>query len=193
MLSADAPKIVALLGVSGSGKSIVARRLLASGFQRVRFGDAARDMLSGGFGCTPHEIDGDQRNIPQTRFGGMTVQNLMQSLTHDWGRGGVHSDIWANEWRRRVSLLRPPLPGHKILVLSDDLQRPNEAAAVREAGGIVVRITRPGYVPANPGAFHKQARITHDVELINEGPEKLVRVTETFVQGLGEWLASIAA
>jgi hypothetical protein len=191
MTGGSSPKVVALLGVSGSGKSIVTRRLLAANFHRIRFGDAARDMLTAGFGCSPHEIDGDERNQAQARFGGHTVQSLMRSLTHDWGRGSIHSDIWVNEWRRRVDAvaLRHPEP----FILSDDLQRPNEAAAVRAVGGIVVRITRPGYSPASGAMLHRQAEISADIELLNDGPEKLAVITEQFLSGLDSALASIAA
>lgn len=185
MPSCGAPKVVALLGVAGSGKSIVTRRLLAAGFTRVRFGDAARDMLTAGFGCLPSEIDGDDRDLAQRRFGGHSVLSLMQSLTHDWGRASIHSDIWANEWRRRIA----PLDG---FVFADDLQRVNEAAEVREAGGIIVRITRPGYAPARQGRLHQQARITADLELLNEGPAKLLASTEQFIDGLNARLASAA-
>jgi hypothetical protein len=187
MAGKAAARVVALLGVSGSGKSIVARRLLHNHhFNRVRFGDAARDMLRSGFGLTDHDIDGPGRDRPRPELGGHTVLNLMHTLSHDWGRGGIHSDLWVHEWKRRIALLTG-------FVLSDDLQRANEAAAVRDAGGIVVRITRPGYVPAHEAALHRQARIVSDVELVNEGPEALAALADRFVITLTEQLASIPA
>lgn len=178
-----APRIVALLGVGGSGKTVVARRLLAANFHRVRFADAARDMLSAGFGSSPHEIDGDQRDIQQARFGGHSTSSIMRSLIHDWGRSGVHSDIWVHEWRRRVG--RIGVEHGDAFVLTDDLRRPNEAAAVRDAGGVIVRITRPGYIPlTGASSLHRQAEIKADIELINEGPDKLALLADQFLAGL---------
>lgn len=181
-----APKIVALVGVPGSGKTLVARCMIAAGFHRVRFADAAREMLVAGFGCTPHEIDGDQRDTPQRRFGGHTVKSVMHALTHDFGRRQIHSDIWVNEWRRRTAKLDG-------FVLTDDLQRPNEAAAIRDAGGIIVRITRPNYTAASEAVVQRLAKIGHDLELLNDGPDQLIKVAEQFLAGLDQALASKAA
>jgi hypothetical protein len=179
-----------LLGVSGSGKSIVARRLLAAGFTRLRFADPIRDMLAAGFGCTVHEIDGDQRNEPQRRFGGHNVQTLMHKLSHDWGRHRIHTDIFAIEYQRRCALI------DSGYILTDDLQRPNEAAAVRDAGGIIVRIVRPGLEMPTKGAriaFQQQQAIKADLELVNDkGADALAALADRFLTSLDAQLASAA-
>jgi dephospho-CoA kinase len=47
-------KIVAILGVAGSGKTLVARHLVeAYGFQRTRFAGPLKNMLKVGLGLTP--------------------------------------------------------------------------------------------------------------------------------------------
>lgn len=176
-------KLVGLLGVGGSGKAFVTRRLVeVYGFTHLRFGDAIRDMLAAGFGVAEDEFDNFAKKQPVGRFGGHTLANMMQTLTHDWGRGQIHSDLWTREYERRLGALEG-------FVVTDDLQRENEVAAVRDGGGLVVRITRPGYTPSNRGVLLRQARLVHDLELVNEGLDGLCQSVDRFVEGLNETLA----
>ena len=179
-------KLIGLLGVGGSGKAFVTRRLVeAYGFTHLRFGDAVRDMLTAGFGMTEDEFDNFAKKQPLGRFGGHTLANLMQTLTHDWGRGQIHSDLWCNEYKRRLE----PLTG---FVVTDDLQRENEVAAIRESGGLVVRITRPNYTPSNKGVLLRQARLVHDLELVNEGIDGLCQSVDRFITGLNDETPALA-
>jgi AAA domain-containing protein len=172
-------RVVALLGVSGSGKSVVARRLYEDfGFTRLRFGDAVRDMLKAGFNLSDDDLDGPARYKAHDRFGGCTINQLVQSLAGDWARGRIHSDMLVNEWRRRIA----PLTGN---IISDDLQRPNEAAAVRALGGIVVRVVRPGFVPAHVGSLQRLAHIQADLDIVNDDPKMLRAKVDDFVAALG--------
>lgn len=173
-----AAKIVALLGVSGSGKSIVTRRLVERhGFTRIRFIDPVRDMLKAGFGLTDEFLDSYQRNQAQARFGGRTLDNMLSSLSQ-WSREHVHADACANEWRRRVDA------AGSDWIVADDVMRPNEAAAVRAAGGLVVRVTRPNFTPRDHVKAQRLAVIPADMELVNHGPDELAGLTDRFIQGL---------
>lgn len=182
------PKVVALLGVSGSGKNVVARRLLELGYQRVRFMDPIRDMLRVGFGLTEDEMDGPARSKVQTRLGKVTPQRLFNSLAHDWSRGLVHNSLLVSEWNRRIDLLP------EDLVLTDDLSRPEEVSAIRARGGLIVRVMRPGHIPANAGSLKRQAVIAHDVQIINDGNrEQLLAKADLFAAELARAVASKVA
>jgi predicted kinase len=169
--------VVALLGVAGSGKSIVTRRLIeAHGYQRLRFIDPVRDGLEAMFGLDEAFLDSYQRHRPQAIFGGRTVEEMMTTLSR-WGRADVHDSTWCNEWRRRLG-------GMRGTVVADDVMRDNEAAAVRAAGGIVVRVTRPGWAAKNQIKAARLAAIPHDFELVNHGPQELAEATDEFIAGL---------
>jgi hypothetical protein len=176
-------KLIGLVGVGGAGKCSVTRRLTdVHGFKHLNFGDALRDGLSAMFGFTETEFDNHAKKQPLARFDGHTLHNMMNSLFHDWGRRQVHSNIWTREYLRRLDAL----DGY---VVTDDIQRENEVAAIREAGGIVVRVTRPGWEPRDRGVLERQARLVSDLELVNEGLEGLCRSVDLFVDQMDQTLA----
>jgi hypothetical protein len=70
----------------------------------------------------------------------MTVRDMLQKLGTDAIRDGLHPDAWVNalmadyRWQNWVIT---------------DCRFPNEAKAVRDNGGVVIRIERPGVGPVN--------------------------------------------
>lgn len=170
-------KVVALLGVAGSGKSAVTRRLVElHGFTRLRFVDTARDMLKVATGLTDDDLDSYIRNKPQQRFGGHSLVNMITTLSR-WGRDNVHADFWANEWRRKLDSLTG-------FVVTDDVMRHSEAAAVWAANGLVIRVTRPGYTPPDAIKAAQLAAIPADMDMDNEGPQELAALVDSFMAGI---------
>jgi hypothetical protein len=153
-------KIVAILGVAGSGKTLVARHLVeAYGFQRTRFAGPLKNMLKVGLGLTDDQVDGNAKMEPLEALGGATPRHLMQSLGHEWGRRMIHPDLWATAWKRSTQDLEG-------LIVADDLRYPNEAQAVRDLGGVIWRVYRPGLATMEHGSERAQNKITEDA-LIN--------------------------
>lgn len=69
------------------------------------------------------------------------VRQLQQRLGTDVGREYLSEDIWVNK------LLDSIVPNTDYAISS--VRWPNEADAIKRAGGIMVRIDRPGYGPIN--------------------------------------------
>lgn len=174
-----AAKVVALLGVAGSGKSAVTRRLVeVHGFTRLRFIDTARDMLKVATGLTDDDLDSYIRNRPQQRFGGHSLVNMLTTLSR-WGRENIHADFWANEWRRKLD----SLSGY---VVADDIMRHGEAAAVWAANGLVIRVNRADWTPQDAVKAAQLAAIPADMEMLNEGPQELAALVDRFIDGIGK-------
>lgn len=129
--------VVGIVGPAGSGKTVVAKRLESHGFTRMRFAHQIKAMLKVGLGLTDAQLDGDEKMVPLAEFGGCTPRHIMQTLGTDWGRRMVDGDIWTNAWRRAAAKVEGPL-------VVDDVRFPNEAVAVRAAGGVLWRVVRPG-------------------------------------------------
>ena len=146
--------LIGVLGVAGSGKTLVAKRLVDRyGFHRMRFADPLKRMLRDGLGLSEDEVDGDLKMTPNAVFDGHTPRYLMQTLGTEWGRRRVSQDIWVNIWKRDAALV----DGNIVV---DDVRFPNEALAIRALGGIIWRVYRPG-LSAGP---HMSERAQMEIE-----------------------------
>jgi hypothetical protein len=72
----------------------------------------------------------------------MTVRDFLQKLGTDAIRDSLHENTWVN-----ATMIDYTAESNWIIT---DTRFPNEAEAIKKAGGIVVRINRPGVQPINP-------------------------------------------
>jgi energy-coupling factor transporter ATP-binding protein EcfA2 len=128
--------IVAFIGPAGCGKSTAAAALIEQGYVRHRFAGPLKAMLRA-LGLTEAEVDGERKEKPCALLGGKTPREAMQSLGTDWGRKMITGDLWLRAWL-------DTLPTHGRIVV-DDCRFPNEAAAIKSLGGVIVRVHRPGH------------------------------------------------
>lgn len=86
----------------------------------------------------------------------MSVRELLQKLGTDAIRSGLHQNAWVNalmaDYRAEafsgyVGDTRMDVPASSWVIT--DCRFPNEANAVVSRGGVIVRITRPGFGPVN--------------------------------------------
>jgi hypothetical protein len=158
-VAAQAPlKLIGLCGLAGCGKSTVAAYLENElGYARVRFAGPLKDMLRA-LGLSERHIEGDLKEVPCELLGGKTPRQAMQSLGTEWGRDMVADDLWIRAWADRL----PVGP-----VVAEDVRFPNEAAAIREKGGLLIRITGRGGIAG--GHASEANRLDVDVEIENTG------------------------
>lgn len=132
------PKVIGIVGLAGSGKTIIAKHLAEHyGYTRTRFAEPLKRMLRLGLGLSNEEVDGALKEEPMARFGGVTPRHMMQTLGTEWGRKRVYGGVWVDAWSNLALQNNGP-------VVVDDVRFPNEASAVRELGGTVWRVHRPG-------------------------------------------------
>lgn len=153
--------LIGLTGAATSGKGVVSKRLSQKhGFHACRFAEPLKQMLSAGLGLTHEQLDGREKSLPMDRFGGLTPRHLMQTLGTEWGRRMVGSDLWIDLWRAKLS-------GQTGLVVVDDLRFPNEAQAIRDMGGLIWRVLRPGVEVMDHASERYHAEIHADTTLMN--------------------------
>ena len=132
---------------AGSGKTTLALGLRGHGYVRCRFADPLKAMLSAFLthqgehpDMVARMLDGDLKETPAATLAGRTPRHAMRCLGTEWGRDCMAPDIWVNAAMMRA--------GDEIeagrRVVFDDMRFENEAAAIKRAGGMLVRITRPG-------------------------------------------------
>jgi len=166
--------IVGLAGRAGSGKSTVARHLAsAHGFTEDAFAAPIKDAAAAVFCWDRAALDGNtaedrawrervdrwwaaRLNVPC-----LTPRWAMQHVGTELFRDGFHSDIWIASMQNRLNNATV-----SRLVVAD-VRFENEATALREAGGVVVRIVRPGLAA---GAHASETQdVPCDVEVTNDG------------------------
>ena len=139
-------RLVGLTGFAGVGKDTAAAAL--AGWRRAAFADLLRTGLLAldpyivsGFSSTRlscliamHGWDGAKRDFPD-------VRRLMQRFGTEAGRDLHGADVWVD------ALFRTVTPGERVVIA--DVRFPNEYKAIRDRGGLIVRIVRPGIEAVN--------------------------------------------
>lgn len=146
----------ALLGLSGyarAGKDTVASILVEDhGYQAIAFADLLRTCVQTLNPIVGLDVDGDYVRYCEALevFGyegakesayGDEFRVILQRMGTEVGRKLLGQNIWVEATINSLE------PGVKYVIT--DCRFPNEAQAVAERGGVVVRVNRPGFGPAN--------------------------------------------
>lgn len=90
----------------------------------------------------------DEFNTPTK----MTVRDFLQKLGTDALRTGLHDNVWVNALMADYQPLDiDPLTEAETMPnwIITDVRFPNEAQAIKDKGGIIIRVDRPGVSPIN--------------------------------------------
>jgi hypothetical protein len=88
----------------------------------------------------------------------MTVRDLLQILGTEAMRDGLHKNVWVNALMAdytptQVQWSQGPLGGYEDGPMPNwiitDTRFPNEAQAIKDKGGMVIKVERPGVGPVN--------------------------------------------
>jgi hypothetical protein len=153
-------RLVGLTGHAGVGKDAVASFM---GGRRFSFAEPLKRFVQEVFAFSDDQVWGasQHRNAPDPRYprcdgSYLTPRLALQTLGTEWGRN-CYPNVWAdlgvrkavewleaNPWSREALLAYTTVPD-RLAVLTD-CRFVNEARAIRQAGGEVWRVVRPGHV-----------------------------------------------
>jgi hypothetical protein len=171
------PRLVALYSpVMGSGKSVIAKYLEREhGFAVVKFAGALKAMtrvflsrLGYDVKTVERMVEGDLKEKPLPLFTNsvVTPRSIMQTLGTEWGRHEIDLHVWTKVAMAEAALFMQQ--GQSVVI--DDMRFFNEFQAVRMAGGLIVKVHRPG---AQKTVGHVSEGALSDVEfdraLVNDG------------------------
>ena len=129
-----------------SGKSTAAAALTGVGWKRLPFAGTLKRMvrvLLLDLGQSEEEVEralSSEKELPCVLLNHRTPRQLLQTLGTEWGRELVDEELWVKCWRGRVS--EALCDG--FCVVADYVRRWNEAKAVQQMGGAMVKVVRPG-------------------------------------------------
>jgi len=187
----SAPLIVGLTGAAGAGKDTAAAMLLQHAWRSIAFADALRVEVAAAWRVDPRLlVDRATKETPQRAFRVGNVEHrewLMFATVEGWSLLDERSPRWAlqrwGEFRRRqdpdwwvkhvqVWLQLRARENHPGMVVTD-VRFPNEAAALRAAGGHLVRVHRPGAGALAPDTASHESEghtaLQADAEIHNDG------------------------
>lgn len=163
--------VVGLCGAIGSGKDAAAWGLVQRGFERIAFADGLRVWL--------YLVDPAIRSLVD-RLGWETAKREHRSVREALQREGMRfrETVGADVWIRVVwGQLRD---GHRYVI--PDVRFSNEVKAIRDCGGMIVRIIRPGKEEEDDHVSeHGLEADEWDAEVVNDGTveqlwEKMLQV-----------------
>jgi len=130
--------IIGLCGAAGAGKGSVASVLVARYFFcEIAFADPLYAMVSALTGLSVDDLHDRGIKEKPIEWLGKSPRQLLQSLGTEWGRGMVKDDLWVG------IAMQTALASARAVIT--DVRFPNEAEAVRAAGGVVWKVVRDAH------------------------------------------------
>jgi hypothetical protein len=140
--------IIGVCGFIGSGKDTVADYLVnLHHFRRESFANTLKDAVSAVFGWDRTMLEGRTKQAREWReqvdpwwaerlgIPHLTPRYILQQWGTEVCRKNFHDDIW-------IASLENKLRASTDDIVISDCRFPNEIAAIKKAGGIVVRVVR---------------------------------------------------
>jgi hypothetical protein len=137
----ESSMIIGLSGKKGSGKTTLARYLhrQLEGSAVMPFAGPLKDLAMELFGCEAVQVNGDEKQKTSLALCGLTGREVMQRVGA--AMRDVWPDCWVHAWKKSVVSAWAE-HGSAFPVIVDDVRYPNEVEAIRDMGGIVIRLNR---------------------------------------------------
>jgi hypothetical protein len=124
---------------------------------------------------------------------GMTVRDLLQKLGTEAMREGLHTNVWVNALMAdyKPGPFYPDVPAEDHAKLPNwiitDTRFPNEAQAIKDKGGMVIKVDRPGVGPVNGHPSEDALKdynfdyVIHNNGSINDLDKKVIEFINNFI------------
>jgi len=157
--------LLAIGGPARSGKDTIGKHLRdRHGYVIGKFTSPIRAMITTLYlyaGATQQEIeeymDGAKKEEIHPVIGA-SYRHMAQQLGATWGRDSIRQDLWVDMAFNATRIARDM--GYDVVIT--DLRYPNEAEAVKDAGGFILLVDRPA-LKAKGRALDEQAA-SHESE-----------------------------
>ena len=153
--------VVGLTGLPRSGKDTAAQWFVRHGYRRLGFADPLKEaaaVLLGRPLWQMHGEDGFDRETVLPEWG-FSTRWFLQRLGTECLREQIRGDFWVQKMRNEIARFSSP-------VVITDVRFKNEVPLVRELGGIIIEIRRPG---CTASGHVSDAGVETDYVILNSG------------------------
>lgn len=164
------PLLIGLTGYAGSGKDTV-REILEGkhDLDGLAFADPIRDMLTALLeSCGVKTEWMTERHLKEEPIPeiGASYRQMAQQLGTEWGRA-INPDFWLKIAAAKIAMYRGfESPG----IVISDCRFPNEAQWIKDQGGVIWHILRPGVDPVRAHASEALIKdLPYDYVIDNRG------------------------
>jgi hypothetical protein len=175
--------LVGIAGPARAGKNEAAKALIYSNYDFVEYSFAApmRQFMISILGLSGlEELDLIKEN-PHPLLGGKTPRFAMQTLGTEWGRKMLSDSLWVDICINKALKMQ-----HAVI---SDLRFDNEALAIVNNGGFIIRVNRPGIKIAE-SSHSSEAGIDDkyvSYEVVNDGSlqeyhSKIINIVEEHIK-----------
>lgn len=132
-------KIVGLTGHARCGKDTMANMLVDKyAFVKLSFASPIRDFVAHCCGLSLKEME-VVKEKPHPNLLGKSPRYAMQTLGTEWGRMIIGNNFWVNLCLEKAK----ELSDSGLNVVVPDVRFDNEARAIKDSGGMIIKILRP--------------------------------------------------
>ena len=167
-------RLVALLGKKRHGKDTVADYLGSKyGYEKYSFANPLKRGAMEMFGLTEEQVFGDQKEVIDPLWG-CTPRQILQVLGTELLQFDIQNHIASFKeigrlvWVKNFIRFYQNNPGKNLSIA--DVRFIHEASTIKELGGIVIKVVRPGMPDADLHASEVEIDvIEYDHLIINDG------------------------
>lgn len=153
--------LIGFCGKKGAGKNAAADAL--PDFRQMAFADPLKNGIKAMFGFTHPQLYGGDKGVVDGRYG-VTPRSVMQFVGTELMRNHLEKEFGITGlWVKRFCEEYDP----EVPTIVTDVRFEDEAQALRDRGGVLLRIERPG-LDTSDQHESEQGQFEVDVTLVND-------------------------
>ena len=138
------PLLIGLCGNAGVGKDTFAEPFHSFGFRQYAFAGPVKEVCEKAFGISPDYFTDRQLKEEVHPYWEKSPRELAQLVGTELFREYFGNDFWIR--RLELQLILDFDSKEEVKAVISDVRFQNEAQWILDSGGILVHLTRPGYV-----------------------------------------------
>lgn len=160
-------KVVGVTGLMRSGKDSIAEVLVQDfGYMRLSHADALKEGCAAMLGRPLIDMyEGDREAVMPDW--GFSIRHFLQVMGTECVRGHFRQDFWIVALTQRIAALSRDTGQSEFVI--PDVRFEDEAKNVREHGGFVIHVERPGQVRGTHASEQGVAFVEGDATISNDG------------------------